>query len=341
MYQSIEGWRNEAMCGDKTDSEKLLHLRHGLAAFITCVITFAACTTFASAQDMKQRMFKSPQQAFKAVVEAARANDTTKLLAIFGPEGKEIISSGDAVADERARERFVTAAGEAIRFSKLNDKTMLAVIGKDKWSFPVPIVKSGKGWIFATKEGKEEILNRRIGRNELNTIQVCLTYVKAQREYAAKDRSGDGVLQFAQHFLSSRDKKDGLYWKAAPGEEMSPLGPLVARASEEGYPVRKTDKKPMPYHGYYFKILKGQGGNAPGGEVDYVNNGKMVAGFALVAYPAMYGASGVMTFMVNQAGMVYEKNLGPNTEEIAKAITKYDPDKTWVKVEGAIAAPAK
>jgi hypothetical protein len=330
------------MFRDKTGSENLLHYRRGLASLVTCVITIAACSTFASAQDIKQKMFKSPQQAFKAVVDAARANDNTDLIAIFGPEGREIISSGDAVADQRARERFVRAAGEGITFSKVNNKTVRVVIGKDKWSFPVLIVKSGKEWIFSTKEGKEEILTRRIGRNELNTVEICLTYVTAQREYAARDRNGDGVLQFAQHFLSSKDKRDGLYWEAAPGEEMSPLGPLIARASAEGYPVTKTNKKKhIPYHGYYFKILKRQGSNAPGGEMDYVNNGKMVKGFALVAYPAIYGVSGIMTFMVNQAGIVYEKNLGPKTGEIAKAITKYDPDKTWTKVEGATADLAK
>jgi hypothetical protein len=325
------------MYRDKTGSENLLHFCHGLATFMTSVIIIAACSTSASAQDIKQKMFKSPQQALKAVVEAARANDTTELLAIFGPEGKEIISSGDAVADERARERFVRAADEGITFSKLNNKTVRAVIGKDKWSFPVLIVKSGKEWIFSTKMGKEEILTRRIGRNELNTIEICLSYVTAQREYAARDRNGDGVLQFAQHFLSSEGKKDGLYWKAAPGEEMSPLGPLIARASEEGYPVTKKNKRHMPYHGYFFKILKRQGSNAPGGKMDYVNKGKMVAGFALVAYPAIYGVSGIMTFMVNQTGIVYEKNLGPKTGKIAKAVTQYDPDKTWTRAESATA----
>jgi hypothetical protein len=329
------------MFRDKTGSENLLHFRHGLATFMICVIIIAASGTVASAVDIKQKTFKSPQQALEAVVEAARANDTIELMTIFGPEGKEIISSGDAVADERARERFVRAAGEGITFSRLNSKTVRAVIGKDKWSFPVLIVKSGKEWIFSTKEGKEEVLTRRIGRNELNTIEICLSYVTAQREYAAKDRNGDGVLQFAQHFLSSKNKKNGLYWEAGPGGEMSPLGPLIARASEEGYPVTKTSKKHIPFHGYYFKILKRQGNNAPGGEMDYVSNGKMVAGFALVAYPAIYGVSGIMTFMVNQEGIVYEKNLGPKTGEIAKAVTGYDPDKTWTRVEGAIAGPAQ
>ena len=329
------------MFRDKTGSEKPLRLRRGLATFTGCFIVIAAFSVIASAQDIKQKTFKSPKQAFKALVGAARDNDTAELLAIFGPEGREIISSGDAVADERARERFVRAAGEATKFSRLDSKTVKAVIGKDRWSFPVTIVKSGKEWIFSTKEGKEEILTRRIGRNELNTIQVCLAYVAAQREYAAKDRNGDRVLQFAQHFLSSKDKKDGLYWQAASGEELSPLGPLVARASEEGYPVKKKNGKPTPYHGYYFKILKAQGENAPGGEINYIKDGKMVAGFALVAYPARYGVSGVMTFMVNQTGIVYEKNLGPETEEVAKAITKYDPDRTWSKAERKPAAPAK
>ncbi len=323
------------MCRDNIGSKK--HLRY-CVTILTCIITIAALSLSASAQDIKQKTFRYPRQALNALIEAARDNDTAALLAIFGPEGKDIISSGDAVADERGRERFVRAAKEAIKFSKLDDKTLLAVIGKDKWVLPVPIVKSGKGWMFSTKDGREEIINRRIGRNELNTIQVCLNYVTAQRVYASKDRIGDGVLQFAKHFLSSKDRKDGLYWEAAPGEDMSPLGPLIARASEEGYSVRKEDKKPRPYHGYYFKILKGQGENAPGGEIDYMHDGKMVAGFALEAYPAIYGVSGIMTFMVNQAGIVYEKDLGAKTEEIAKGISRYDPDKTWNKVQRIHAA---
>ena len=320
------------MLRDKGSSKNILCSCHVLACLIIGVVAIATIGTFSYAQDIKQKMFNSPRQAFNALVEATRDNDTTALLDIFGPEGKDIISSGDVVADERARERFVKAAGEAVKFSKLDDKTVLVVIGKDKWPFAVPIVKSGKQWIFSTKEGREEVLNRRIGRNELNTIRICLTYVTAQREYAAKDRDGDGVLQFAQHFLSNKGKKDGLYWDAAPGEEMSPMGPVIAHASEEGYSVKKHEK-PVPYHGYYFKILKGQGANASGGEIDYVNNGKMTRGFALVAYPARYCVSVVMSFMVNQSGIVYEKNLGPQTEEIARAITKYDPDKTWIKVE--------
>ncbi len=313
--------------------------RHGLAVFIVTIIAVTVFSFLASAQDTKQRKFKSPKDAFNALVAAAKNNDTKELLAIFGPEGKEIISSGDAVADTAARKRFVKAAGEAIKFSKLDDKTTLAVIGKDEWCFPIPLVKTGPEWAFSTAEGKEEIMNRRIGRNELNTIQVFLAYVAAQREYAGKDRNGDGI-QYAQHFLSRKGKKDGLYWEATPEEEISPLGPLLARAAEEGYAFRKGEK-PVPYHGYYFKILKSQGSNAPGGELDYVVDGKMVGGFGLLAYPAEYGVSGIMTFVVNQQGIVYEKDLGFRTKEIAKAMIKYDPDKTWKKVEHTSAGPAR
>lgn len=307
------------------------HHRHGLAVLIVTIVAVMVFSFLASAQDTKQKKFKSPEDAFNALVEAAKNNDTKELLAIFGPEGKEIISSGDAVADTGARKRFVKAAGDAIKFSKLDDKTTLAVIGKDEWCFPIPLVKIGPEWAFSTEEGKEEIINRRIGRNELNTIQVSMAYVAAQREYAGKDRNGNGI-QYAQHFLSHQGKKDGLYWEATPEEETSPLGPLLARASEEGYAFRKGEK-PIPYHGYYFKILKSQGSNAPGGELDYMVDGKMAGGFGLLAYPAEYGVSGIMTFVVNQQGIVYEKDLGPGTKEIAKAMIKYDPDKTWKKVE--------
>ena len=220
-----------------------------------------------------------------------------------------------------------------MKFSKLDNKTVLPIIGKNACSFPIPIVRSGRQWVFSTEEGRQEILNRRIGRNELNTIQVSHNYVNAQREYVIKDRDGSGVLQYAQRFRSHEGKKDGLYWEAGPGEEESPLGPMVARATEEGYTPRKPGEKRVPYHGYYFHILKSQGSSAPGGEMDYVINGKMTGGFGLLAYPAQYGVSGIMTFVVNQQGIIYQKDLGPKTEEAAKAITKYDPDKTWQKVK--------
>ncbi len=314
-------------------SEILSRCRHEAAVFIAVIIAVTAFTCTAFAQDTKQEKFKSPEDAFSTLIQATSTNDTAKLLAIFGSQGKDIISSGDAVADSVARERFVKAAGEAVKFEKLDDKTVLPVIGNDACSFPIPIVKSGKEWVFYTEEGRQEILNRRIGRNELNTIQVSLHFVDAQREYFGKDRDGSGVLQYAQRFRSHERKKDGLYWEAAPGEEESPLGPLVACATEEGYTARKPGEKRVPYHGYYLNILKSQGSNAPGGEMNYVVNGKMTGGFGLLAYPAHYGVSGIMTFVVNQQGIVYEKDLGPRTDEAAKAITKYDPDKTWQKVK--------
>jgi len=313
-------------------------LCRGLTVFIG-IIVLMAFGILAAAQDIKQREFKSPQDAFNALLDAAKNNDTKELLAIFGPGSRDVVSSGDAVADTLARARFVKSAAEGVKFSKFNDRTLLVYIGKDSWCYPIPLVKSGEGWIFFTEDGKEEIINRRIGRNELNTIRVALAYVGAQREYASKGHDGDTVLQYAQHFLSQEGKKDGLYWETAPGEESSPLGPFIARATEEGYAFRKGEK-PSPYHGYYFKILKRQGSNAPGGELDYVVNGKMVKGFGLVAYPAEYGISGIMTFVVNQEGVVYERDLGPKTEEIAKATTAYNPDKTWKKVEPTeIASP--
>jgi hypothetical protein len=214
-----------------------------------------------------------------------------------------------------------------------NDKRVILHVGNEKWPFPLPVVKKGENWFFDTKAGKEEILNRRIGRNELNAIQVCLAYVDAQREYVLKDRDGDKLLEYAQKFISKEGGKDGLYWEAKEGEEQSPLGPLVAKAAKEGYTGKKSGNKPTPYHGYYYKILKVQGKNAPGGEYDYMVKGKMIGGFALVAYPAEYGNSGVMTFIVNQDGVVYEKDLGKDIEKIATAMKKFDPDKTWKNVE--------
>jgi hypothetical protein len=310
----------------------LFHGRFGLAVF-TVVIGVIVFSFLAFAQDRERKKFKSPEAALSALLEATKNNDTGELLSIFGPSGKDIMSSGNAAADKEAREHFVRAAGDAIKFSKLDDETMLVLLGKDESTFPVPLVKSPQGWAFFTEDGKEEIINRGIGRNELNAIQVALAYVDAQYEYASKDRDGDGVVQYAMKFVSHAGKKDGLYWEAAPGEEASPLGPLFVRATEDGYILKKKGEKPAPYHGYYFKILKGQGSHAPGGERDYIINGRMVAGFGLVAYPAEYGVSGIMTLIVNQDGTVYEKDLGPKTKKLVKAMKKYDPDNTWKKEE--------
>ena len=267
------------------------------------------------------------------MIDAAKAGNQAELLAIFGPAAKDVLSSGDAVEDQTVRERFVRAYESKNALVQDGDAKAVLQIGPHDWPFPIPIVKKNQQWSFDTKKGKEELNNRRIGRNELNTIQTCLAYVDAQREFAAKDRDGDGLFEYAQKFLSTPGAKDGLYWEAKPGEEESPFGDLFARATREGY--KKTDNKPVPYHGYYFKILKAQGKDATGGAYEYVVKGRMIGGFGLVAYPANYGVSGVMTFVVNHDGIVYEKNLGKDTAKIAQAMKLFNPDKTWKKAESS------
>jgi hypothetical protein len=280
---------------------------------------------------VKQKVFGSPEEAMKALVETVKTSDRKGMMAILGPEGEDIIDSGDAFQDKDAQDRFVKAYEEKIEYVKEKQDQVSVIMGKDNWAFPIPIVKRGEGWAFDTKAGREEMLNRRIGRNELDAIQVCLGYVEAQREYASTDREQDGIIQYAQKIASDKDRRNGLYWEPAEGEIPSPVGPFAARAAAEGY--RRAGDKPTPYHGYYYKILKGQGPNAPGGAYNYVINGHMVAGFALVAWPAEYGVSGVTTFLVNQNGTVYEKDLGPKTEERVKAMTLYNPDRTWRRAQ--------
>jgi len=304
--------------------------------FIT-TMTIIVCCQSGAAADLKQRTFKSPDEAVKTLIESIRGKDTKGLLAIFGPSGKEIISSGDEVVDREIGERFVKAYEEANKMVNESSIKMVLHVGKQDYPFPIPIVKKGEVWLFDTQAGKEEILSRRIGRNELSTIQVCLAYVDGQREYARRGQGG-GLLEYAQRFASSPGKRDGLYWEAKEGESPSPLGPLVAEAVKEGYKKREDGKQAKgqtltPYHGYYYRILKAQGTNAPGGAYDYVVRGKMIGGFALVAYPAEYGVSGVMTFIVNHEGVVYEKDLGKATEKLAGTMKKFDPDKKWKKVE--------
>ena len=284
------------------------------------------------ADDAQQTMFASPEEAAKALVDAAAKGDTDALVAIFGPDGQDLVTSGDAVADKNARDSFVASTKQAMRLEKVGDDKVILNIGRDDWPLPIPIVKGAAGWYFDTAEGHEEIINRRIGRNELGAIDVARAYVAAQREYASLVRDGSGLAKFAQKIASSPDKKDGLYWPAVEGADLSPFGPLIAGAVAEGYSTKQTGT-PTPYHGYFFKILKAQGKSAPGGAYDYVINGNMIAGFALVAYPADYGSSGVMTFIVNQQGVVYQQDLGEQTAALAAAMTRYDPDATWRKVE--------
>jgi hypothetical protein len=280
----------------------------------------------------RQETYKSSEDAVKALVDALSANDEKKLAAIFGPDWKQVLNSGDEVADAAARERFLKAYQEKNKIEEVNSAKAVLEVGNDDWPFPIPIERAGNNWRFSTKEGKEEISNRRIGSNELSTIQTCLAYVDAQREYASKDRNGDGVLEYAQRFLSDPGTKDGLYWEAKEGEEQSPLGPLIGEARKEGY-KKKSGNEPTPYHGYFFKILKAQGGNAPRGAYNYVVSGRMTGGFAMVAYPAQYGSSGIKTFIVSQDGVVYEKDLGKGTASAAQSMTKFDPDVSWQIVQ--------
>lgn len=294
-------------------------------------IAVAFLLTPASAQEAKQKVFGSPEEAMKVLAETIQGGDSKGLLAVLGPDSQDIIDSGDEVADKNVRERFVKIYQERIDFVKEKGDRVSVILGNNNWPFPIPIVKKGEGWVFDAKTGKEEVLRRRIGRNELNAIQVCMAYVEAQREYAGTDRERDGVIQYAQKIWSDPNRRNGLYWEPAEGELPSPFGPFVARAAEKGY--TSNDEKQIPYHGYYFKILKGQGKNAPGGAYRYVINGHMVAGFAFVAWPAEYRVSGVMTFIVNQNGVVYEKDLGPKTGETAKAMTRYNPDRTWRRAQ--------
>ncbi len=274
--------------------------------------------------------FATPEEAVKALTAAVNPKDTNALETIFGPELRSLVSA-DAV---QASNRFVIFArrlSEKVTLARPSDDRVTLEIGNDAWPFPIPLVRRDGQWSFDTEAGKEEILNRRIGMNELGAIRVCHTYVEAQCEYASETHDGDEVLQYAQYLRSNPGKHDGLYWHAEEGDEISPFGPLITEARSEGY--HKTSKimtaAPSPYHGYYFKILTRQGRHAPGEKYNYIINGRMIAGFALVAWPAEWGNSGIMTFVVNQQGKVYEKCLGSKTASIAAAMTTYDPDPTW------------
>jgi hypothetical protein len=298
-----------------------------LFAFLVAISGYEAAALAAQPQ---QKTFKTPEAAVKALADATRADDTAALEALFGPGSKDMISSGDDVDDARGRAMFVKSYDDAHHLEKLGDRKRILYVGKDNWPMPVPIVKAGKSWHFNTQEGREEILSRRIGKNEIGAIQTCLAIVDAEKEYATLDRDNNQLLEYAQKLESDKGKKDGLYWEAAPGEPLSPLGPFVARATTEGY--AKAEQM-SPYHGYMFKILNAQGESANGGAYSYIVNGSMIGGFAVVAYPAAYRASGVKTFIVNHEGVVFEKDLGPETANLAAAIKVYDPDKSWKKVE--------
>ncbi|MDP9127537.1 MAG: DUF2950 domain-containing protein [Pseudomonadota bacterium] len=274
-------------------------------------------------------VFPTPQKAVDALVFASRHNHTAELVRILGDDSEKLVNSGDAIADDAARQKFVTAYDTAHEIEDEGESKKVLEVGAEAWPMPLPLVRDGKGWRFDTGEGEQEILDRRIGRNELYVIEVCRAYVEAQREFAAQHPLPDGRQEYAQKFLSSDSSHDGLYWPAQQSEPESPLGPLIATALAEGYLRNAGTEGHSPYHGYFYRILKAQGPHAPGGGMDYLVDGHMTGGFALIAFPAQYGDSGVMTFIINQGGIVYEKNLGRDTLNTATALTEYEPDPSW------------
>jgi hypothetical protein len=281
-----------------------------------------------------QKTFASMDEAVNALVVAIRAADRKALVEILGPQGSPLVWSGDDVADRAAFQQFVAAYDRAHRLEGGGGKVVLYV-GDDDFPFPIPLVPDGPRWRWDTDAGDDELLTRWIGENELSVIQVCLAYVDAQREYYSRRT---GILEYAQRLESTRGKRDGLFWEAKPGEPESPLGPLVARARAAGYPLPPRGG-PVPYHGYFYRILFAQGPDAPGGAYDFVVKGHMIGGFALVAYPATYGVSGIMTFVVSHDGVVYQKDLGPKTSQLANAMRTYNPDRSWSEAESVSSKP--
>jgi hypothetical protein len=299
-----------------------------LAAF---AIFMTGSSSLALAQQPGQKTFPSRELASAALFDAVQRADVPALLQVLGPAAKKIISSGDEDEDRKSQQQFVEKYKEMHRLASEPDGTTILYIGAENWPTPIPLVRKGNRWYFDTVASKREILFRRIGKNELATIAVCRALVDAQKEYYVEDHDGDPVMQYAPRFVSDAGKHNGLYWKISSGEPESPVGPLLTLASLDEY--AKQTNRPNPFHGYYYRILKGQGTHAPGGVKKYLINGKMTDGFAFVAYPAEYRDSGVMTFIVSQDGVVYQKDLGPNTVSSARTLSRYDPDASWKIVQ--------
>lgn len=339
----------------KTNFSKCAPWISCFVAVVTVATVILCLSSPARAQAEGQQTFSSPEDAMHALVLAVNAKDRTELAKLFGPEYKDLLS-GDSVEDNKDLADFDAGLQESAQLQKQNDTSFTVLVGKGNWPFPVPIEteKNPNEWFFDTKDGVQQILDRRIGENELSAIATARAYVVAQWQYFTEDDWGhDGVCAYAQKFVSTPGTRDGLYWDSAEGEPQSPLGSLVAQARSEGYgPQNRSASSDdagtqaasasgprRPFHGYYFKILTRQGANAPGGKYNYIINGNMIAGFALVAYPDKWGNSGVMTFIVNQQGRVYEKNLGPNTDKVAAAVTEYNPDTSWKMVDSQSGGP--
>jgi Protein of unknown function (DUF2950) len=299
--------------------------------WLTCLAVATAFLTIANGAVAQQR-YDTPDGAVAALINAARAGSPALLMRVLGPGSDEIVSSGDPVADAFARKRLLDAYNIRHQIVREGKDHAVLVIGQEEWPLPIPLMRFNNTWRFDAQAARREIVFRRIGRNEQSAIQACLLYVNAQREYAKKGFAGEGV--YAQRLISRSGEKDGLYWPAPSGEDESPLDDFVAAAEAEGYSA--SGRQRSPYHGYYYRILTRQGPNAPGGELNYVVRGNMIGGFALVAYPAEYRTSGLMTFLVNHHGDIYEKDLGWRTAAIASGMTSFDPDDTWRRVTQAV-----
>jgi len=294
---------------------------------LAMLCTASSCT--ALSKFFGQTTFSSPEEGMQAFVEAIKSNDPSGLKKLLGADGLKLFDSGDAAADAQWRKQFLNAYADANKVVlKENNTRAILTVGRDEWPMPIPLVKSEEGWRFDTHQAADEILNRHIGRNELAAIQVCLAIVDAEREYVTQDADGDSVPAFASKFVSSPGKRDGLYWETREDEPVSPIGPLLAAAANEGA-VSSDSTVLTPFHGYLYRMLTKQGKNASGGAYDYWANGKLLGGFAVLAYPARYGISGVVSFMVNQDGVVYQKDLGQNTAALAAEMTEFDPDPGW------------
>ena len=296
-------------------------------ANLSCLTVLVALASglHAAAPKENQETFATPQEAAQALIDAAEHNDVAALLKVLGPDGKDIVISGDPAEDTKHRAEFARSAHQKLRIDQDNPLNTILVVGEQEWPFPIPLVEKDGKWRFDPAKGRLEILARRIGANELNAIDICRGYVEAQQEYAAEDRDKDGVLEYAQKIVSSPGKHDGLYWDGAT---------IVPKAfAEAAESWAKQGNKIQPFHGYYFRVLKAQGPDAQGGALNYVVKGEMIGGFALVAWPAEYGVSGIRAFIVDHHGVVYQKDLGAGTAALAKQMTRFNPDKSWQAVE--------
>jgi hypothetical protein len=310
------------------------HLALSGALALTLIMASIGGITPAAAAAMAEQSFPTPDAAAAALTTALLSGDETQRLSVLGADAKRLLSSGDAVADQNARKSFLAAYAAKHTLEQQGDARVVLVIGDNDWPFPIPIVRAGNAWQFDSAAGAQELINRRIGRNELSTIRTLLEVVAAQKDYFERSKAGGREGTYARHFTSAKDKTDGLYWVPKPGEPDSPLAKTVLDAESEGYPsATDRGRRPQPYHGYLFQMLTAQGPEAPGGQRNYMVQGQLTGGFAMLAWPAQYDNSGIVSFQVDQDGIVFQKDLGPGTAPTAARISRFDPDDTWARVD--------